>query len=316
MKKDQVLKSVVLLQAACMIILAVVVVIRVLSPGDRAPSPSDEADDIKDPPTAMDQAAATVGEEQIMASELARQLQSQYGETVLHTLMVRAAIRQEAKAYDLTISPSELEEEQQSMMAGYESEEQYYKSMKEQLGLTREAIQSDTEYRLLLEKIATRSIAVSEEEIDQYLQENKEQFAPRTQYRISWIISENRKDARKIMERLSEGNDFALMAKTYSIDENTSESGGDLGLIDEADPFVDSEVLKSAAKLEVGEVAGPIALDEGQAVIQLTEKRTTQQLEGQKLRAHARKQLELAKASPLGQVEEELLAKYNAKTMP
>ncbi|GGD99734.1 peptidylprolyl isomerase [Paenibacillus nasutitermitis] len=316
MKKDRVLKSVLLLQAACMIILAVVVVIRVLAPGDQVPSSSDEADDAKDQPPVMDQAAAMVGEEQITASELNRQLQSQYGETVLHALMVRAAIRQEAKTYDLNISPSELEEEQQAMMAGYESEEQYYKSMKEQLGLTREAIQSDTEYRLLLEKIATRSITVSEEEIDQYLKENKDQFAPRNQYRISWIVSENKKDARAIMERLSKGNDFALMAKTYSIDENTSESGGDLGLIDEADPFVDSEVLKSAAGLEVGEVAGPIELEEGQAVIQLTEKHTTRQIEGQTLRAHARKQLELSKASPLGQVEEELLAKYNAKIMP
>ncbi|MBW7454390.1 peptidylprolyl isomerase [Paenibacillus sepulcri] len=317
MKKDQVLKSVVLLQAVCMIILAAVVITRVLSPGDHAPLPSDESDDVnQDPPSVMDHVAATVGEEQIASSELADQLQSQYGDTVLHTLMVRAAIRQEAKTYDLKVSNSELENEIQSMMAGYESEDQYYESMKEQLGLTPEAIKTDTEYRLLLEKIATRTIAVSDEEIEAFLEENKDQFAPHTQYRLSWIVTENKKDAQDLLDRLSDGEDFALMAKTYSIDTDTSDSGGDLGLIDEDDPFMDSGVLDEAAKLEVGEITGPIAVEKGQAVIQLTEKHTTEQLDEQTQRDNARRQLELSKADPLDQVEDELLVKYNAKIMP
>ncbi|MFC5653364.1 peptidylprolyl isomerase [Paenibacillus solisilvae] len=316
MKKDQVLKSVVLLQAVCMIVLAVVVVTRVLSPPSSAVPKDNDPQDGADPSKVEEKVAATVGTEQITNAELEEQLRGQYGDSVLRTLMVRAAIRLEARAYDLHVSADELSEELNRMMAGYEDKDQYYTTMKEQLGLTPEAIRKDTEYRLLLEKIAIRPIEVTESDVDAYISENEEQFAPQTQVRLAWIVLDNNSEAEDILHKLEDGEDFALMAKTYSRDEETAGDGGDLGLIDLKDEYVDPNVLQAAANLSIGESAGPIPVENGQAIIRLLEKHTTEALDERTIREDARKQLALMRANSLHDVEDELLAKYNAAIMP
>ncbi|MNR53111.1 hypothetical protein D3C85_1730660 [compost metagenome] len=57
-------------------------------------------------------------------------------------------------------------------MSGYEDEEHFYAAMKQQLALTPEAIEEDIQYRLLLEKIAIRSIDVTDSEIEAYIEGN------------------------------------------------------------------------------------------------------------------------------------------------
>ncbi|QYR21640.1 peptidylprolyl isomerase [Paenibacillus sp. sptzw28] len=312
MKKDQVLKSIMLLQAVCMIVLAAVVVTRVISAPNQGVPQGDDKDEMKEPAAAVDRLAATVGSVRITDAELIGQLRSQYGSSVLRTLMVRAAIRLEAHADNLTASAQEIDEELAVVIAGYDSEQQYYASMKEQLGLTPETIREDTKYKLLLEKIAIRSVQVSEDEVDSFIDENKEQLMPRTQYRLAWIVTDNKKDAEELLRKLERGEDFALMAKTYSKDRDSADSGGDLGLIDENDPFISNEILSEAANLEIGETTGPIPVDGGQAIIRLLETHTTGKTDERLMRENARKQVALSKASPLNTLEDNLLAKYNA----
>ncbi|UVI30383.1 peptidylprolyl isomerase [Paenibacillus spongiae] len=315
MKKDRVLRSVVMLQAVCMIVLTVVVITRVLSPADSPPSDNDK-DDAIEPGSQPTLIAATVGGDPIMASDLEEQLKLQYGDTVLRTLMVRAAIRLEASATGIAISQGELQEELTFMMAGYEDEEHYYAAMKEQLGLTPEAIRADTEYRLLLEKIATSSIQVTDAEIDEYIKANGSEFAPQTRYHLAWIVTESKREANDVLKKLAAGEDFGLMARTYSIDPDTVEDGGDLGLVDADDPFFESDVLAVAKGLDIGEMAGPVPVQGGQAVIQLLEKQESKLLEPEQLREIARKQLALTKADSLQSIEDALLEKYDATVMP
>ncbi|MBW7477428.1 peptidyl-prolyl cis-trans isomerase [Paenibacillus oenotherae] len=313
MKKDQVLRGVVLLQAVCMIVLAVVVVTQVMAASEPMAPPVDEKDEGTDQASVADGIAATVGSEQITSAALIGQLRRQYGDSVLRTLMVRAAIRLEAEAYSLSISTEELGEELTNAMSGYEDEEHFYEAMKQQLALTPEAIEEDIQYRLLLEKIAIRSIDVTDSEVEDYIESNPEEFQPRTQYRLSWIVARNKRDAEDILQMLDAGEDFALLARTYSLDELTAYSGGDLGMIDGDDPFLDEAILDAASQLEPGAWSVPIKIDEGQAIIYLAEKRVTEQLDERRLREAARKQLALSQAQPLQQVEEELLSKYGAK---
>lgn len=313
MKKDRVLRGVVLLQAVCMIVMAVVVVTQVMASPEPTVPTGDDKDDGKDQANIAGGIAATVGKEQITTAELMSQLRRQYGDSVLRTLMVRAAIRMEAEAYKLSVSPRELDEELEYAMAGYEDKEHFYKAMLEQLALTPEAIMEDIEYRLLLEKIAIRSIDVTDGEINAYIEENAEQFHPRTQYRLSWIVSESKSAARDVLRMLEAGEDFATIAKIYSIDEATADGGGDLGMVDADDPFLDEKILQTADELEPGEWSNPVAIEEGHAILLLTEKRITEQLDERRLQDTARKQLALSKAHPLQQVENELLAKYKAR---
>ncbi|MCQ6563701.1 peptidyl-prolyl cis-trans isomerase [Paenibacillus mendelii] len=315
MKKDRVLRSVVMLQAVCMIVLTVVVITRVLSPADSPPADNDK-DDGGEPGSHARLVAATVGGDPVLTADLEEQLRLQYGDAMLRTLMVRAAIRLEAAASGLVIEPAELQEELDAMMAGYEDQEHYYTAMKDQLGLTPEAIRADTEYRLLLEKIAIRPIHVTDAEVDDYIEANKAEFAPQTRYRLAWIVSENKREANDVLKKLTAGEDFALMARTYSIDQDTADDGGDLGLVDADDPFFESDVLSAAEELDIGEMAGPVPVQDGQAVIQLLEKQESKLLDASQIREIARKQLALSKADSLQSIEDALLKKYNATITP
>ncbi|AZN38934.1 peptidylprolyl isomerase [Paenibacillus albus] len=315
LKKDRVLRSIVLLQAVCMIIMAIVVVFRVLLPPKAAPQTEVEGGQLQGstPSSAEEPIAAKVGSEQITVKQLNEQLRKQYGDQVLRTLMVRAATKLEADAYGLQVTDQEIDAELSEIMQGYEDEEHYYDAMKEQLGLTREGVREDTKYRLLLEKAAVRSVDVTDTEIDAYIADNKAQFAARTQLHLAWIVVPDTKAADDILDKLAAGEDFAVMAHTYSVDTDSAESGGDLGYIDADDPFADQAIIEAARQLSVGEVTGPIAVESGQAIIQLLEKKTEEEVSSNRQREQARKDIALSKLNGLRPYEDQLLQKYDAQ---
>ncbi|MFB9324334.1 peptidylprolyl isomerase [Paenibacillus aurantiacus] len=315
MGKDRVLRRIVLLQAVCMVVLAVVVITRVLAPqgsGKNEGGEQEENPDLQEKGSAI---AATVGDETITWQEFESRLKDQYGDTVLHTLMARSAIRQEAAASGLAVDESELAQELQSTMEGYESEEQYYKEMKQSLGLTPEEIREDAKYKLLLEKIATRDIVISDEELESYIADHQAQFASGIQLRLAWIVTEGEQAARELLGRLESGADFGELAQSESIDQDTASGGGELGWIEQDDPFFEQDVLLAASSLDPGEVTGPIPVEGGQAIVRLEDRREEKTMDEETVRATARRQLALEKAESLQAIEEKLLRKYEAKIL-
>ncbi|GGG24864.1 peptidylprolyl isomerase [Paenibacillus abyssi] len=312
MSKKDLLKGLIALQAISMIILTVIVVLYRL-PSISHPGPSSETNENID--TLGSEVVAMVGSEQITMRELQEQLEMQYGEQMLHTLMLHRAIRMEAETYGFSVSPQELEDELARMMEGYVDEAEFYRTMEEQLGLTKEDVGRDAEYRLLLEKIAITPIVLTDEEVRAYIDDHPDLFGPRTQIRLAWIVTETRRLAEQAVQELSEGENFAALARRYSIDEFTAGTGGDLGRIEADDPFIDENVLEAAAELEVGDIAGPVPIDSGYAVIKLNEREVIMQYDEQRKQEMARKQLALSKAKPLHEVEQDLLRKYDANVV-
>lgn len=93
----------------------------------------------------------------------------------------------------------------------------------------------NVEDRILLEAIVQElqkdRIAVSDEEIKEYLEKNEEKFANPKQVRISHILLKRKSEAKKILNELREGANFEKLARKYSIDSITASRGGDLGYI-------------------------------------------------------------------------------------
>ncbi|MWC30195.1 peptidylprolyl isomerase [Paenibacillus sp. MMS18-CY102] len=314
MKKDRMLRGLVSLQALCMIVVAIVVTTHYV-PFLNKPKPAGSeggtggADELS---REEGRVLAVIGGKPITERDLTKELHRQHGASMLRTMMLHEAVKLEAAKQGLAVTPEQLSAELARVMEGYGSETEYYEEMQSQLGLAREDVQSDAEYRLLLEQIATRTVDVTDAQIEDYLAEHASEFTGVTELKIRWILTNTRSEANDVIDKLGNGEDFALMAKTYSIDAFTADHGGDLGYIEDHDPFVEESLLDATRSLEVGQVTGPVKTGGGYAIIRLEERREREGMAREQRREEARRQVALEQAKPLSEVENELLVQYSS----
>ncbi|WP_417550402.1 SurA N-terminal domain-containing protein [Methylophaga sp.] len=117
-------------------------------------------------------------------------------------------------------------------------------------------------------------IEANEEQLQQYFIDNKTQFVGPEQRTASHILIEDNDDAEKtiaeIQTKLDEGESFAELAKTYSIDVGSAASGGDLGPIQR--DVMEATFEEAVFALEnVGDISEPIKTEFGYHIIQLTD---------------------------------------------
>ncbi|MFC5704257.1 peptidylprolyl isomerase [Cohnella faecalis] len=286
-----------------------------LSPSPTQPSETPPPDASGKPVGAADPDVAVVGGRSIPRSELMERLLTAYGSQTVRAMMLRLAIRLESEALGLELKDDELERELRGMSEGYESEEQYYAAMKEQLGMNRDEVRKDARDRLLLEKIATKDISVTEQEIAGYRKAHEQEFEPRKQFQLAKIVLDDSRTAESVLDQLSGGADFAAMAARYSTDDLTASNGGELGWVDENDPFEDGAVLEEAKGMSIGETTGPIEVESGYAIIRLSGTNTIQKADESDIKEQIRRTLALEKAAPLSELEQSLLDKYEARVL-
>jgi foldase protein PrsA len=279
---------------------------------DHAPSES-ETSTVEEPDVSReDQTVAIIGSEKISHEQLLAFLEQEYGRMGLQLLLTRKAIEMESESIGVEATEHEVDRELARMMEAYDSEEQFYTAMKEELGMNREQIRNEIRYRLLLEKIATHNIQVTDEEIDRYIEEHPEEFGTKEQWRLSKIVVESKELALQLLDQIRGGADFAELARTHSKDEGTAERGGDMGFVEPDDPFADPNILEAVRQLDVGEVTGPIAVGEDYALVQLMERIKEDRQVDRQTREALRRELALSRAKPLKEVEQDLLEKRHA----
>ncbi len=124
---------------------------------------------------------------------------------------------------------------------------QLLKQLQEQAGFT------EQDYRKIIETIILR------EKLREVLAERVPTTAE--QVHILDIVVDSREKAEEVLQKLEEGADFAELAKEYSTDELTAESGGDMGWVPrgELDPMLENV----AFSLQVGEHSKVIETSDG-----------------------------------------------------
>ncbi|MVP02206.1 peptidylprolyl isomerase [Paenibacillus lutrae] len=254
---------------------------------------------------------AKIGGREFTQGELAEELTKHYGAEMLNRMLDREALRLEAKELGVEISAAEMDRELKQMQQGYDNEEAYFASMQEQLGLSKEEIKEDLHYKLLHERLAIRKIVVSDKEVDQYIQANPELFKQADEWHLHKIILSTLDQAKKAIKAYNSGEDFAILARDRSIDESGSQ-GGDLGWVEEGDPFQPAPIMEAARKLEVGQVSGPIKTEGGYAVILLSEKREKKDQEKPVIRESVRKMLALQEGPSLNEYLINIRTKWQA----
>ena len=115
----------------------------------------------------------------------------------------------------------------------------------------REQIKTEKIYAGLQEKV-TAEIKVTDEEIQKYYDENLDLFVEEGGMEIAHILVDTEEKAKEVITKLSQGNNFAELAKEYSTCPSSAQ-GGELGLINEDSGYV-PEFKEPALKLKEGEI--------------------------------------------------------------
>ncbi len=130
---------------------------------------------------------------------------------------------------------------------------------------------SDAIARRLIDVEVTQKTAVTPAEIDSaYMAEKDNYKVEKEQYRASHILIASKEEADAIYSRLGKGDDFAALARDYSVDRQSAANGGDIGYftLDQIDP----EFGKTVSKLQIGAFSPPVKTDYGFHIIKLAER--------------------------------------------
>lgn len=236
---------------------------------------------------------ATVNGKVISKQQFYKALEEQNGSQILGQLILKALVEQQAKQEGVKVSNEELNEEIMAVQQKFQNEYQFQLALM-QYGMTLEQFREETRYNLLLEKLRTKDIIVSDKEVQDYYEENKEYYTVPVQYRLSHIIVSEEDVAKDILSQLEKGQDFATLAKAKTEDAEGKDNGGDLGYFEEdgLPKVFKDEVLK----LNVGQNTDVIKSQYGYHIVQLTEKLDAKQLAFDEVKSHVERLVKLEKA--------------------
>ncbi len=141
----------------------------------------------------------------------------------------------------------------------------------------------------LLEKEVEEKAKVSDEDAKNYYDKHKEEFVANSQIKASHILVKTEDEAKKIIEELKKGGNFAKLAKAKSIDPGSAKNGGDLGLFSRGQMVPEFE--KAAFASKIGEVTGPVKTQFGYHIIKVAEKKEGTPVEFDKIKKHISQKL-------------------------
>jgi len=254
---------------------------------------------------------AKVGDKTVTDKDLEQQLLQKYGRELLSQLVDHEVVRLEGKSLGVFVEETEIQKELKRMQQGYDSEAQFFESMKVQLGLTPEALKADIYDKLLQEKLVTREIIVSDAQVEAYMQAHPEEYKTSAKLRLQQIVVSSKDQAAKVAADVAKKLDFAKIAKERSLDDATRDNGGDLGWIEEDDPFIAEPILKAARQLKVGEVSKPVELDGQLYIIKLKDRKEQPKQQKEELMERVRKDIALREAPPMKEYIKKLRKKWN-----
>ena len=117
--------------------------------------------------------AATVNGQPIWRYTLRNELEKQAGRKALETLVTKTLILQEAKKQKVAVSDEEINQEVKKIEENFSKQGQNLDQLLANQGITRKEFKKQIEIQKIVEKLAGGEISVSDQEVDNYLEENK-----------------------------------------------------------------------------------------------------------------------------------------------
>lgn len=212
---------------------------------------------------------AIVGTKQITKDELYELLVEANGQQVLDSLIVQRIVELEADKNDITLTEDELQEEIDFMIESFGGEESYQMAL-EYYGVTQDTFEDDLRMNLYINRLLEPEIEITEEEMNEYFEANKESFNQEEQVKASHILVEDEETANEVIEKLDNDEGFQELAGQYSTDPGSKDQGGDLGFFGRG--AMVQEFEDAAFSMEAGEISEPVESEHGFHIIKTEDK--------------------------------------------
>ncbi len=128
----------------------------------------------------------------------------------------------------------------------------------------------------LLEKEIIDKTVLTDEDLEVYYEENKENYWHEEEVHALNILVETEEQAEEVIKKLEQGEDFAVLAKEISI-ASTAPTGGDIGFINKGTLMADIE--EQLFILNPGEISKIIPTERGFHIFKVVEKNPSGYLE-------------------------------------
>jgi len=207
---------------------------------------------------------------------------------------------QEAKRLGFEVSPEEVKEAIETIKIKYSLTDNTLEEYLKKEGLTLEEYKKRLYEQIIIGKLINlqirNKIVVSEEEVEKYLETNKENFNDGEAFKLKQIFfgrPQNEADKKAvedkaylIVQKLRAGEDFSALAKEYSEDPS-GKLGGDLGYIKKS--YMAKEFIDVLSSMKEGEFSNPFWTEKGLHIVKLDEKVSVRNMT--EVRKDIRKQL-------------------------
>ncbi len=205
-----------------------------------------------------DEAIVTSKDGDITKSEFYKEMKDSVGEQAIQMMVIEKVL--ESK-YDVSDKEVQAEYDDVKKQLG-DNFDQYLASQ----GQTDAGFKKSIKLNKLQEAALTDGIKVSDEDVDNYLEEKN------TELKASHILLDTEEKANEVKKKVEAGEDFAKLAKEYSTEEAAKESGGELGWFKKGDMV--EEFWNGAIALKKGEISEPVQSEHGFHIIKLEDKKT------------------------------------------
>jgi len=201
---------------------------------------------------------------------------------VLDQMIDNMLIMQVAEERGLRVPPRYFDEWKDGVMKEMNiTTEEDFKRALELQGMTEADLKTNFEEGLLTQEIrrmeVDNKISVNAEEIDKYYREHINEYAEPAKVRIREIVvrfepggeDEAEKQARRLLQDIEQGADFAEVARRHS-DAPSKEAGGDLGFFEQRE--LAASLADVAFQLDLGDISEIIKFESSYRIIRVEEK--------------------------------------------
>ncbi|MGD6965940.1 foldase protein PrsA [Rossellomorea vietnamensis] len=217
-----------------------------------------------------EEVVAKVGNNSISKDDLYTMMVDQYGEAALDTLIADKIVELESDKKEIKVKDSEVEAELETLKSSYENDEAFNQALTSS-GASMESVKENIRSYLLTERLLSDRVTITDDQIKEYFEANKETFAQQEQVQASHILVEDEAAATEVKKKLDDGGDFAQLAKEYSTDTSNAESGGELGFFSKGDMVAEFE--EKAFSMKADEISDPVKTEFGYHIIKVTDKK-------------------------------------------